>query len=177
VPQEANTQEATIPDVSRRIMKFALDFMYTRKYTIAGGVLIPTDFCNHHFALCESDAPLRARVLKKKCKSAGQTLAPSHLLPHIHVYALADCLDMEDLKRFARRGVILVLHVYWKDKRLKWKEALDAAYFGGTKEYDRGLRVPLIGTIQDHPGLWADEGPISRWLAEHRETWIKLALD
>jgi hypothetical protein len=159
-------------------MQYALDFIYKRKYIIPGGVLIPTDFCNHEHALCSPDAPLRARIFKKKCKSAGQTLAPHHLLPHIHVYALSDYLDMEDLKRFARRGVLMVLHVYWKDKRMRWKNALDAAFFQGTDEKDRGLRVPFIGTIlQDHVSLWADDGPVSRWLEEHRDTWIKLAID
>jgi hypothetical protein len=158
-------------------MKYALDFMYTYKYTIPGGEIVSsTDFCNHDHALCEPDAPMRARIFKRKCKAAGQTLAPSHLLPHIHVYALADYLGMIDLKKFARRGVCHVLHVYWKDDRIKWKTALEAA-FSGTPEFDRGVRIPFIGTIQDHPGLWVDKGPISVWLAENRDTWIKLAID
>jgi hypothetical protein len=175
-PKETHNNEVHLDHVSCCIMRYALDYMYTCKYTISDGEIVPTGYCNHFNALYEPDAPMRARIFRQRCQAAGRSLAPHHLLPHIHVYALADYLDMDKLKQYARWMVKHVLHVYWKDDRIKWKAALDAA-FSGTYEMDRGVRIPFIGIMQDHPSLWVDPGDISTWLAVNRTDWVKLAVE
>lgn len=155
--------------VSRRTMSYALDFMYTGEYILPGGVIVPpNDYCNHYRAAFEQNSPLRARITKRKCRYVGKTVASGYLLPHVHIYMLADYLDMADLKAFARQGVIDVLHVYWNDSGLKLRHALDLA-FSGTPEQDRGLRDILVETMIIHPGLWVDDGDVRCWLEEHPE--------
>ncbi|KAF1916036.1 hypothetical protein BDU57DRAFT_556329 [Ampelomyces quisqualis] len=174
--KEATINKVSLEDVSRRILKYTLDFMYIGRYALPLGDNIPlTGFCNHARASFERDL-LRARILKRKCAAAGKVLAPAHLLPHIHVYALADYFDMADLKAFARQGVKDVLHVYWNDKRIKLRNALDLA-FSTTPDEDRGVRQPLIDILFAHPGLWVDDGDVRSWLEEHPDIFEEVDRD
>lgn len=144
--------------------------MYTGKYILPLGDSIPlTGFCNHDRASFERDL-IRARILKRKCAAAGKVLAPAHLLPHIHIYALADYFDMEDLKGFAGQGVMDVLHVYWNDKKIKLRNALDLA-FTTTPDEDLGVRQPLIDILFAHPGLWVDDGDVRSWLEDNADVF------
>lgn len=155
--------------VSHRSMKCTLHFIYSGRYDFANGEIVPsTGYCNHDHAGFDKDKPQRARIFKRKCPCAGSTVSPSHLLPHICVYAIADYLDMPSLKAFARQGVINILHVCWNDARLDIKAALEMA-FSNTPDGDRGLRQVLVDTLVGHPSLWVDDGGVGYWLDEHPE--------
>jgi hypothetical protein len=148
-------------------MRCALHFMYSGACSLAGGEIVPSNsYCNHVKASFSADSPAFARIFKLKCPTAGRRLSPFHLLPHINVYGLADYLDMPKLKMFARCQAYYVLHVYWKDPNVAFKDALDLA-FANTPDHDLGIRRLLIDTLDAHPGLWVDNCDVGDWLDEH----------
>jgi hypothetical protein len=146
-------------------MKWTLDFMYTGRYHPPGGTLVPsTGYCIHTRASIRDGPPSSPRIFKYKCAAAGKNLHPSHLLPHIRIYGMADYFHMDDLKTFARQCVIDVLHVYWGD--VEWVDALDEA-FSNTPEEDRGLRQVLVDVLKAHPGVWVDDGDVGYFLDDN----------
>ena len=167
--QESNDKEVEIPDVDAITMKHVLDFMYTSTYQFPEGTPIPsTDYCNHStFALLHGPDK-SPQIFKRKCPCAGKSLSASHLLLHVHVYTVADYFDMDDLKIYARQGVVDVLHVYWQYKGLDLADALEEA-FTSTPDDDTGIRDVLVDAMKEHPGLVVDEGDVEDWLEEHPE--------
>jgi hypothetical protein len=81
------------------------DFMYTEQYTLPGGTAIPTNgwCCHTNVALLEGPDK-GPQIFKRKCSCSGKVLCPSHLLPHVRIYTVADYFDMNDLKTYARQG-------------------------------------------------------------------------
>jgi hypothetical protein len=158
-------------------MKWILYFIYTGKYTLPGGTIVPsTGYCNHTLAAVRDGPPSSSRIFKVKCAAAGKSLRPSHLLPHIRIYAIADYFDMSKLKTFARQGVIDVLHVYWGDEELNWYDALEEV-FSNTPDVDRGLRQVLVDVLKAHPGVWVDDGAVGFWLDDHPDVLEQVDYD
>ncbi|KAH6203603.1 hypothetical protein HBI42_188890 [Parastagonospora nodorum] len=165
--KEVQSGKLEIKDVRRDIMKRALTFMYTGQYTLPAGDIVPsTGYCGHWHDDLVKDSANMARLFKRKCPRAGLTLSPSHLLPHIEIYGLADYLDMENMKNYAQKKVEEVLHVHWSDAGLGFTEALDLA-FSNTMDSDGGIRKILINALTAHIGLWVDEGEVRHWLEDN----------
>ncbi|EFQ86143.1 hypothetical protein CFE70_000648 [Pyrenophora teres f. teres 0-1] len=176
--QETNKKEVEIPEVDATSMKNTLDYMYTSTYKLHGGSIVPsTEYCGHStFALLHG--PTKGpQIFKRKCPCAGKTLDPGHLLQHVRIYTLADYLDMDKLKVFARQGVVDVLHVYWLCETLELVDALEEA-FTATPDDDKGLRDVFVGALKEHPGLVVDEeGEVAVWLSKHPEVEDRVHCD
>ncbi|KAG9185984.1 hypothetical protein G6011_02540 [Alternaria panax] len=167
--RENNDKEVEIPDVDAIIMKHILDFMYTSTYQFPNATTISSsDYCNHSTFALLNGPNKGSLIFMRKCPCAGKSLSASHLLLHVHVYTVADYFDMEDLKKYARKGVVDVLHVYWQYKGLKLADALEEA-FTSTPDDDTGIRDLLVDAMVEHPGLVVDEGDVEDWLEEHPE--------
>lgn len=151
-------------DVDALSMKQVLDYMYTGMYALPCGILIPaTDYCKHS-SLALLEGPVSSpKIFKRKCPCAGKCLAPAHLLMHVHIYTVADYLDMFVLKSYAQQGVQDVLHVYWQDESLELVDALEEA-FTATPDDDRGMRDTFVDALKEHPGLAVDVGVVRAWL-------------
>jgi hypothetical protein len=121
---------------------------------------------NHNRASILVGPPASPRIFKHKCAVAGKFVHPSHLLPHVRIYAIADYMHMGDLKTFVRQCVMDVLHVYWSDEELEWVDALDEA-FSNTPAEDRGLRQVLVDCLKAHPGVWVDDGDVGFFLDDN----------
>ena len=158
-------------------MKHVLDFMYCNQYTLRGGTVVPTtDYCNHTTAALR-DGPLRSHaIFRRECTCKGKRLCPSHLMPHVRIYAIADYLGMAALKNYARQGTLDVLHVYWDAEELELADALEEA-FTNTPEDDRGIRDVLMNILREHPGFWVDEGSVQDWLDDNPEAAEKVDYD
>lgn len=166
-----------IKDINRYLMEWILDFIYTGKYTLPGGTIVPsTGYCNHMLAAIRNGPPSASRIFKVKCAAAGKDLRPSHLLPHVRLYALADYFGMPESKAFARQGVMDVLHVYLGDEELNWADALEEV-FSSTPDVDRGLRQVLIDIMKAHPGVWVDDGAVGFWLDDHSDVLEQVDCD
>lgn len=161
---EISNKEVDVSDVDALSMKQVLDYMYTGMYALPCGILIPaTDYCKHS-SLALLEGPVSSpKIFKRKCPCAGKCLAPAHLLMHVHIYTVADYLDMFVLKSYAQQGVQDVLHVYWQDESLELVDALEEA-FTATPDDDRGMRDTFVDALKEHPGLAVDVGVVRAWL-------------
>jgi hypothetical protein len=166
-----------INDVDQLSMKHILDFMYTSQYTLPGGTAVSTDgWCNHTTVALIEGPDQSAHIFKRKCSCSGKVLCPSHLLLHVRIYTVADYFDMNDLKTYARRGTMDVLHVYWNYEELELADALEEA-FTATPDDDAGIRDVLVDLLKEHPGLSVDDGEVQGWLEEHLEVWERVNWD
>lgn len=145
------------------LMKHLLDFIYTKNYTLRGGLPVSTKFCTHTTLALQTSNPRTAAIFKRKCKYNGQVLSPTHFIQHVQMYTLSDYFDIAGLKEYALEGIEAVLHVYWIDDDLQLVDALEDA-FTCTPDDDRGVRECLIKILSEHPGLWVDEGDVNDWL-------------
>jgi hypothetical protein len=175
--QENDKKEVQVPDVDEVLMKHMLEFMYTNRYTLLGGTAVPIDgWCNHSNVALLEGPDKGPQIFRRKCSCSGKVLSPLHLLLHVRIYTVADYFDMNDLKTYARQGMLEVLHVYWKYPELELANVLDEA-FTATPDEDASIRDVLIGLLREHPGLSVDEGEVQMWLEEHPEVQERVNWD